>query len=79
MTHVPHELHEAFPDHAARLHELKLTDGHFARLESQYHTLNRAIHRAETDIEPMADHTLEDMKKQRLALLDEIGDILRAG
>jgi hypothetical protein len=78
MTHVPHELHEAFPDAAERLHELKLTNGHFARLESEYHELNRRIHRAETDIEPVADHTLEDMKKRRLALLDEISAMLKA-
>ncbi|GMG81838.1 hypothetical protein LNKW23_10510 [Paralimibaculum aggregatum] len=78
MTHTPHELAEQFPDDHDRLHELKLSDAHFARLEADYHRLNREIHRAETDLEPVADHVLEEMKKRRLALLDEIAARLQA-
>lgn len=77
MTHTPHELDEIFPDNAGQLDALKVSDTHFRHLSETYHTLNREIHRAETDIEPVADHVLEDMKKRRLALLDEIGAILR--
>jgi hypothetical protein len=79
MSHVPHELAEVFPDRTERLHELKTTDGHFARLHDEYHVLNRQIHRAETDIEPMEDHALEDLKKRRLAILDEVSALLDAG
>jgi len=77
MTHTPHELAEAFPDQVERLHELKISNPHFARLFEEYHTLNREIHRAETDLEPVADHVLEDMKKRRLAMLDEVAARLR--
>ncbi len=77
MTHTPHVLAEQFPDHAEALHDLK-ANPHFARLEAEYHTLNREIHRAETDVAPVADHVLEDMKKRRLALLDEIKGLLAA-
>ena len=78
MSHVPHELHEVFPDHQANLHDLKVSDAHFARLHDAYHILNRDIHRAETDIEPVADFTLEEWKKRRLAMLDEITHLLNA-
>jgi uncharacterized protein YdcH (DUF465 family) len=79
MTHVPHELHEEFPDASEVLHQLKLNDAHFARLSDRYHHVNRQIHRAETLVEPMADETLEELKKERLKLKDEIaGTIARA-
>lgn len=72
MSHTPNELHEEFPESAERIHALKTSDRHFARLADEYHHLNRAIHRAETDIEPSSDEHLEEMKKQRLKLKDEI-------
>ncbi|MCC0049375.1 MAG: DUF465 domain-containing protein [Rhodobiaceae bacterium] len=77
MSHVPHELHEEFPEHADRIHELKTANTHFAQLAEKYHEINRAIHRAETEVEPTDDFHLEDMKKQRLALKDELSGILQ--
>ena len=76
MTHVPHEFHEEFPEHADRIHELKVSNAHFAHLADKYHEVNRAIHRAETEVEPTDDFHLEDMKKERLALKDELAGIL---
>jgi uncharacterized protein YdcH (DUF465 family) len=76
MSHVPHELPESFPDKNDAMHELRANDAHFTNISDQYHTLNREIHRAETNIEPVSDIHLEDMKKRRLALLDEIAGIV---
>lgn len=76
MSHVPHELHEEFPEAAARIHDLKTSNSHFASLAERYHEVNRAIHRMEAEVEPVADETLEDMKKQRLHLKDEIFKML---
>ena len=76
MSHVPHELQEEFPEHADRIHELKVSNAHFAHLADKYHEVNRAIHRAETEVEPTDDFHLEDMKKERLALKDELAGIL---
>lgn len=76
MSHVPHELHEEFPKAAERIHALKLADPHFARTADRYHELNREIHRIESDIAPASDQHLELLKKQRLALLDEIAQLL---
>ncbi|HEY8580904.1 MAG TPA: YdcH family protein [Beijerinckiaceae bacterium] len=78
MSHVPHELHEEFPEARERLHALKADDAHFARLAERYHEVNRAIHRAEAEVEPMSDDALEGLKKQRLALKDEIAGRLYA-
>ncbi len=78
MSHVPHELHEEFPQDGERIHTLKTSNAHFARLADQYHDVNRAIHRAEAEVEPTSDDVLEEMKKQRLHLKDEIAAMLRA-
>ncbi|NNE51213.1 MAG: YdcH family protein [Sulfitobacter sp.] len=78
MSHVPHELSEEFPDHIEEMSALRQSNGHFARLADQYHTLNRELHRAETDVEPTSDDHMTEMRKNRLALKDEIYAILKA-
>lgn len=79
MTHVPHELHEEFPEAADALHRLKMENPHFAKLADEYHSVNREIHRIEIDVEAASDARTEDLKKRRLVLKDEIAGILRAG
>lgn len=76
MTHTPHELAEEFPEHVDRIHKLKVSNAHFQKLFDEYHEINRAVHRAETDIEPTDDFHLEDMRKKRLHLKDEIYGML---
>ncbi len=76
MSHVPHELHEEFPQQADRMMKLKEEDAHFSRLHDEYHKINRAIHRAETDVEPTDDAHMTEMRKQRMHLKDEIARIL---
>ena len=76
MSHTPNELADVFPDQADALHQLKLTDAHFARLAEQHHALNREIHRVETEIDPASDDRLETLKKERLQLLDAISAML---
>lgn len=78
MSHVPHELAEEFPDHVDTMHQLKQNDARFAKLSDAYHEVNRAVHRAETDVEPTSDFHLEEMRKQRMQLKDEIYGILTA-
>lgn len=78
MSHVPHELAEEFPDAVERLHALKTSNAHFAKLADQYHDVNREIHRAETNVEPVSDEHMIELRKQRLALKDEIYAMLTA-
>lgn len=76
MGHTPHELAAEFPEHAVKLSDLKQADPHFARLADEYHELNRAVHRAETNVEPVEELAEVDMRKKRAALKDEIYRIL---
>ena len=76
MSHVAHELHEEFPDQAAKITALKTSNSHFAKLAEDYHVTNREIHRIESEVEPASDEALESLKKQRLALKDQIAGLL---
>ncbi len=78
MTHVPHELHEEFPESAEALHRLKMENAHFAKLAEEYHEINREIHRIEAEVEAASDVHTEDLKKRRLSLKDEIAALLKA-
>ena len=72
MSHTPHELHEEFPDKVDAISTLKQSDAHFAKLADEYHELNRAVHRAETNVEPMEGLAEVDLRKHRAALKDQI-------
>lgn len=76
MSHTPHELAEEFPDKAELMSQLKQSDAHFARLSDEYHEINRTVHRAETNIEPMEELAEVELRKKRAALKDEIWAIL---
>ena len=78
MTHVPHGLHEEFPQAAATISKLKIGDAHFARLAETYEHVNREIHRVEAEVEPESDEALEELKKRRPKLKDEIAAMLRS-
>jgi uncharacterized protein YdcH (DUF465 family) len=72
MTHTPHELHEEFPDKLDAISSLKQSDAHFAKLADEYHEINRAVHRAETNVQPIESLAEVDLRKQRAALKDQI-------
>ena len=76
MSNVPHELAEEFPEFVEKMSEMKTGNAHFAKLFDEYHEINRAIHRAETDIEPTDDFHMEEMRKQRMRLKDELFGML---
>ncbi|MDO6965703.1 YdcH family protein [Rhizobium alvei] len=76
MSNTPHELAAEFPEFVKQMQHLKSTDGHFARLYNEYHDINGRIHRAETDIEPLDDVTVIDLRKQRMQLKDELYGML---
>lgn len=76
MSHTPHELAEEFPEHVEQMSTLKQSDAHFANLFDNYHELNRTIHRAETNVEPMDGLAETDLRKQRALLKDQIWSYL---
>ncbi|RLK11158.1 YdcH family protein [Ruegeria conchae] len=76
MSHTPHELAEEFPDKIDTISQLKQTDAHFARLADEYHEVNRVVHRAETNVEPMEELAEVELRKKRAVLKDQIWAIL---
>ncbi len=78
MSNTPHELSAEIPDLADKIHALKTSDSHFAKLADEYHELNRQIHRIETDVEPASDEHQTELRKQRMALKDELYAMLKA-
>ncbi len=77
MSHTPNELIEMFPDHVEKIHSLKTENGEFSKIFDEYHDVTREIHRGETNVEPMDDFRLEDLRKRRLQMLDRVTEILK--
>ena len=73
---IPHELQEEFSGEVSLIQRLRKTNYEFGRLASRYEEVNRDIHRIESEEEPTADAVVEELKKQRLKLKDEIASFL---
>ena len=78
MTHISQDLHNAFPDDADTLRHLKANDARFQALAGRFETLDEEARRIEDGTDPAADARLEDIKKRRLVLLDEIAAVVAA-
>lgn len=76
MSNTPHTLGEEFPGQVEAIHVLKASDPEFARVLEQYDEVNDRIHRAETRIDPVSEDVEHGLRKQRLALKDEIAAAL---
>jgi len=73
-----HDLHHDFPEMNDAIHALKTGNAHFAKLFSTYHRLTGSVEELEEHDMPVADFTIEDMKKQRVKLKDELYHMLLA-
>jgi uncharacterized protein YdcH (DUF465 family) len=71
------DLHNEFPEYHDEIHALKTSDAHFLRLFERYHEINRHVLRIEVEAEPATDPQLEDLKKTRLQLKDQLYAMLR--
>lgn len=78
MSHTPHDLAADFPQLADKIHDLKMTDAHFARLLEEYQAINDQVHRAETLVAPVEELTEVEMRKKRAALKDQLYRLLTA-
>lgn len=72
-----HSLIREFPEMRERIHQLKLSDMHFARLFAEYDTIDHDVHRIEAGAEASSDERLEALKKQRLNLKDALFHLLK--
>ncbi|HIO91221.1 MAG TPA: DUF465 domain-containing protein [Leucothrix mucor] len=72
-----HDLHHEFPEFNDQIHELKLSNGHFQRLFKEYDELSHTLKRVEQEIETPSDEVVEEMKKERLHLKDQLYVMLK--
>lgn len=73
-----HDLHHEFPEFKDKIHALKLSNKHFAKLFEEYHQVDREVRRIEQEAETASDAVLEDFKKKRLQLKDQLYAMLKA-
>lgn len=78
MTPEHHDLVHEFPELRDKIHALKTSNAHFARLFDEYHATTREVERLEGEGIPVDDATFEEKKKRRLRLKDELYAMLQA-
>jgi uncharacterized protein YdcH (DUF465 family) len=78
MLGESHDLLHEFPNLHEKIAGLRDSDEEFARLMTEYDTLDARVRKLEELGTPVADETIEDLKKERLLLKDRLYEILRA-
>jgi len=76
MSNTPHTLQDEFPAEMEKLHQLKISNAHFAKLLDDYDAVNDKVHRAETNVEPVEHFAEVDLRKRRAHIKDEIAYML---
>ena len=72
-----HPLALDFPEFKEKIHQLKLSNTHFAKLFDEYAEADKAVIRAENGVEHLADIALENLKKVRINLKDQLFQMLQ--
>ncbi|ALZ76819.1 DUF465 domain-containing protein [Rheinheimera sp. F8] len=72
MSLEKHDLVHEFPEFREKIHQLKTTDHHFARLFAEYHDVDHEVFRLEQGAETASGEYLELRKKVRLQLKDQL-------
>lgn len=77
--HVEHHplIHD-FPQLREKLHILRQSDAGFARLATEYESLDKQICRAEDGIDLLNDNELLALKQRRVSLKDQVANALGA-
>ena len=78
MTLEHHDLVHEFPEHREKIHALKTSHAHFAKLFDQYHVATREVERLEGAGVPVSDETLSELKKNRIKLKDDLYTMLQS-
>ena len=73
-----HPLAQDFPELKDKIHALKLSSSHFARLEREYEDIDKEIVRLEAGIEHASSSDIDQRKLRRVALKDELYALLTA-
>ena len=76
MALEKHDLVHEFPQHKEKIHDLKISNRHFAKLFDEYHNVDHEVHRIEGGAESTSDFYLEERKKIRLNLKDQLLEMI---
>jgi uncharacterized protein YdcH (DUF465 family) len=77
MLGEPHDLLHEFPELEGKIEEMREANPDFAALMNDYDDLDARVRKLEELGIPVADETIEDLKKERLALKDRLYTLLR--
>jgi uncharacterized protein YdcH (DUF465 family) len=77
MLGEKHNLANELPEYKDRIHDLKMSNKHFANQYDKYHEIDEQVLRIEEGIENTSDEYLEELKKRRLAFKDELFAMIR--
>jgi hypothetical protein len=76
MLHEHYDFAQEYPEYKDKIHTLKMNNRHFLKLFDEHHEVNKEILRIEKGVEAASDARLEDLKKKRLHLSDEMVGML---
>jgi uncharacterized protein YdcH (DUF465 family) len=77
MLGESHDLLHEFPDLEEKIAVLRNSDGEFADLMKDYDSLDARVRKLEELGTPVADETIEELKKERLMMKDRLYEMLR--
>ncbi|MBK1632017.1 hypothetical protein CKO31_14980 [Thiohalocapsa halophila] len=77
MLGETHDLFHEFPELEGQIETLRESNTAFAELMDQYDDLDARVRKLEELGTPVADETIEDLKKERLLLKDKLYELLR--
>jgi uncharacterized protein len=77
MLGEKHDLIHELPEHKDRIHELKMSNKHFEKLFTKYHDIDHQVRRIEEGVETPSDDFVEELKKERLFLKDELFEMIQ--
>ena len=72
-----HPLLTEFPEHHDAIHLLKTENAHFRKLMDEYEAVDKEVFRMEEGIETPSDDIVNEEKKKRLNIKDQIAEMLR--
>lgn len=78
MLNEKHDLVHELPEYRDQIHSLKTSNNHFSRLFDEYNEVEHEVHRIETGVENTSDEYLEEKKKERLHLKDQLLAIIKS-
>lgn len=78
MLGEKHDLIHELPEYRERIHQLKTSDEHFARLFDAYHEIEHEVRKIEEGVETASDEYLQSLKLKRLQHKDDLYRMLTA-